>query len=138
MEPEQKKRRVDNDTLARHVLECRNTPNSCLSFQYKMDGKLTGRLDLMNQKDLRQCSWRSERTRLSTDWHGEWFELADDKLRVHFDCFGKKTRGEKWTTLTIDDLSCHGNDQYGREIHVEFIGIYILDEVALRFVFRPS
>ena len=41
---------------------------------------------------VHQCLWRSEKTHLFT----EWFELADDKLRVHFDCFGKKAQAEKW------------------------------------------
>ena len=47
--------------------------------------------DFMNRQ-VHQCLWRSEKTHLFT----EWFELADDKLRVHFDCFGKKAQAEKW------------------------------------------
>ena len=124
------------DVLVQQVLACHLPQCHCLSLRYTMDGVHTGTLNLL--KDNRcggsnRCLWRSEKTKLSTDWHGSWFQLEQNKILVHFDCYGVKTNGEKWALLKMDGI---GQDHRARQIQVELLGAYILDEIAMQFVLR--
>ena len=53
----------------------------CVQFAYYMDGTKTGQLALMmdnrSNAPVCRCLWRSEFTKLSTDWHGYWASATD-------------------------------------------------------------
>ena len=96
-----------------------------------MDGQVTGTLYLMC--DTRgatpkcMCQWRSQKTMLSTDWHGSWAHTATG-IRCNFDCCGKPTM--KYTDIIPEGV---GTDHQGRMITVVEQNVFTLDEEAMAF-----
>ena len=55
-------------------------------YKYTMDGEHTGYLYLQDGKP-NKCMWLSQKTKLYTSWHGDWF-MVGKKVWAEFDCLG--------------------------------------------------
>ena len=99
----------------------------------------TGELSLMRDNrpegEGNRCMWRSQCTKLSTDWHGNWFDVGEGRILCHFDCFGQKGDGEKWSVIR-PGTGRLGQDYRRRAIMVQQTGEYILNPVQMLFQLR--
>ena len=126
--------------LARvHQVALQVQPRStCITMTYYMDGTLTGELMLL--RDERHhgarhqlCRWRSELTKLTTDWHGHWVE-PNDGFEVHFNYRGhlQPLRRAHLVTNGV------GFDDLNRQIVVVRKSTHILDMNTMQFILQHS
>ena len=77
--------------------------------------------------------WRSEKTKLSTDWHGKWASTAEG-FRCEFDCKydGSAKCKRKWANIVPGGA---GKDYRGHTIHVSPVASWpFLDHNTMDFV----
>ena len=123
------------DRIAQHIVDAEPVC-TCITLCYFMDKKHTGTLSLMNDTrsesrgPIHKCHWRSERTKLSTDWHGNWWKTANGYM-CHFDCFGIQGDGSKWSMILPGGV---GRDYAGRDIIVAVTRAYVVDPPPMAFV----
>ena len=111
-------------------------------YRYMMDEQHTGFLYLMidgraaHRDSERQCCWRSEKTKLTTPWHGSWFTKPDRGIFARFDCHGKKNH--KFCDLGEDGHDGHhGVDYQGRAIHAIQTRSWLFDNGTATYLEAP-
>ena len=115
--------------LDRIVLQVRGPQCKTVCFEYWMGGIHTGQLWLLldhrqqHAAPVCKCSWRSNLTKLSTDWHGTWY-LTEIGLCAIFDFRGQSD--QKWTHVShLDGTgSCTGEDYQRRGIRMQLKDVY--------------
>ena len=106
-----------------------------MTMSYYMNGILTGELMLLRDErpGARQqlCAWRSELTKLTTDWHGRWVE-TNYGFEVHFNYRGQLAP-LRMARLVTDGV---GTDYLNRPIRVVHKAIHNLDMNTMQFILQ--